>query len=78
MQLNDLTRLEDDALYSAGMEIVQQILEEMASIGRTKTPHTPEATVGTAKIEVQINYTGINALLAVEECGDLGGYTRCQ
>ena len=36
--LNDLTRLEDDALYAAGMEIVQQILEEMAAVGRTKRP----------------------------------------
>ena len=99
LQLNDLARLEDDALYAAGMEIVQQILEEMAAVGRTKKPqvcpagptdrsvsinhttaierkmsHTREVTVDAA----QTNYTGINALLAVEECGDLGGYTRCQ
>ena len=81
LQLNDLARLEDDALYAAGLEIVQQILEEMAAVGRTKKAaierkmsHTREVTVDAA----QTNYTGINALLAVEECGDLGGYTRCQ
>ena len=60
------------------MEIVQQILEEMVSIGRTKKTHAREVPVGTAQTEAQINYTGINALLAVEEYSDLGGYTRCQ
>ena len=36
LPLQDLTRLEDDKLYSAGMKVVQQILREMAVIGRTR------------------------------------------
>ena len=34
--LHDLVRLEDDALYAAGMKVIQQILEDMASMGKTK------------------------------------------
>ena len=36
LPLQDLTRLEDDKFYSAGMQVVQQILREMAVIGRTR------------------------------------------
>ena len=38
--LHDLVKLEDDALYAAGMKVVQQILEDMAAVGRTKRPPT--------------------------------------
>ena len=34
--LDDLTRLEDEGLYSAGMVVVQGILDEMATTGRTR------------------------------------------
>ena len=34
--LEDLVRLEDDALYGKGMEVVQEILHEMATYGRTR------------------------------------------
>ena len=40
--LHDLVRLEDDALYAAGMKVVQQILDDMASMGRTKRSFAPE------------------------------------
>ena len=36
LELNDLTRLEDEMLYGAGMQIVQTILDEMATSGRTR------------------------------------------
>ena len=36
LELEDLTRLEDEALYGAGMKIVQTILNEMATSGRTR------------------------------------------
>ena len=36
LELEDLTRLEDEALYGAGMKIVQTILKEMATSGRTR------------------------------------------
>ena len=36
LELDDLTRLEDDSLYNAGMRVVQQILHEMAVAGRTR------------------------------------------
>ena len=36
MALDDLTRLEDDQLYFAGMKVVQDILREMTVIGRTR------------------------------------------
>ena len=36
LPLDDVTRLDDDQLYSAGMKVVQQILREMAVIGRTR------------------------------------------
>ena len=81
--LNDLTRLEDDALYAAGMEIVQQILEEMAAVGRTKRPKFCQGSKedcdkkGWTKRE-QANYTGTNALLAVEEYEDLGCCAKWQ
>ena len=81
--LNDLTRLEDDALYAAGMEIVQQILEEMAAVGRTKRPKFCQGSKedcdkkGWTKRE-QADYTGTNALLAVEEYEDLGCCAKWQ
>ena len=31
LELNDLSRLEDDLLYNAGMPVVQKILDEMAA-----------------------------------------------
>ena len=78
MPLNDLARLEDDALYAAGMEIVQQILVEMAAVDRTKRHKTIEDTKlykGSKEDydkkgwpnQAHVNYTGIKALLAVEE-----------
>ena len=36
LELEDLIRLEDDKLYNVGMQVVQQILYEMAVIGRSK------------------------------------------
>ena len=36
LELEDMTRLEDDRLYNVGMQVVQQILYEMAVAGRTR------------------------------------------
>ena len=36
LPLEDLSRLEDDAFYQAGMPVVQQIIDEMAAAGRTR------------------------------------------
>ena len=36
LDLPDLSRLEDDKLYAAGMTVVQEILREMSQIGRTR------------------------------------------
>ena len=36
LDLEDLSRLENDGLYNAGMEVVQEILREMAAAGRTR------------------------------------------
>ena len=36
LRLDDLARLEDESLYSAGMVVVQAILREMATTGRTR------------------------------------------
>ena len=36
LPFDDLTRLEDDQLYSAGMKVVQDILREMTVVGRTR------------------------------------------
>ena len=36
LDLPDLSRLEDDQLYSAGMAVVQNILHEMSQVGRTR------------------------------------------
>ena len=45
--LDDLTRLEDESLYSAGMVVVQGmgILPEMATTGRTRYAGQVDATV---------------------------------
>ena len=43
--LDDLTRLEDESLYSAGMVVVQGILHEMATTGRTRYAGQVDATV---------------------------------
>ena len=40
LELDDLSRLEDDLLYNAGMPVVQQILDEMAVNGRTRKAHS--------------------------------------
>ena len=44
LPLEDLTRLEDDQLYSAGMQVVQQILHEMSVVGRTRRSGAPQAS----------------------------------
>jgi hypothetical protein len=36
LDLPDLSRLEDEQLYSAGMRVVQDILREMSEVGRTR------------------------------------------
>ena len=43
LELNDLSRLEDDLLYNAGMPVVQQILNEMAAYGRKRKAGTQES-----------------------------------
>ena len=56
LDLQDLTRLEDDKLYAAGMHVVQRILHEMSVSGRTSgrppptttTPATQQTTTTTA------------------------------
>ena len=40
LELDDLTRLEDDQLYAAGMRVVQTILHEMSVVGRTRRAGT--------------------------------------
>ena len=44
LPLEDLTRLEDDHLYSAGMQVVQQILHEMSVVGRTRRSGAPQTS----------------------------------
>ena len=48
LELEDMTRLEDDRLYNVGMQVVQQILYEMAVAGRTRKagPTPPEEALG--------------------------------
>jgi hypothetical protein len=36
LDLPDLSRLEDEQLYAAGMRVVQEILQEMSEVGRTR------------------------------------------
>ena len=36
LDLPDLSRLEDEQLYAAGMDVVQNILREMSEVGRTR------------------------------------------
>ena len=36
LELDDLSRLEDERLYAAGMSVVQQVLEEMTTHGRRR------------------------------------------
>ena len=36
LELDDLSRLEDECLYTAGMSVVQGILEEMTTQGRRR------------------------------------------
>ena len=86
--LHDLVRLEDDSLYAAGMEVVQQILEEMAAVGRTKrSQQCPAGTDEDAEKPGRrtgytsrqcTGYTGLNTLLAVEEYGNILGYANRQ
>ena len=61
--LHDLVKLEDDALYAAGMKVVQQILEDMAAVGRTKRPPTKSSSedivLGLVTAgSLDLNYTG--------------------
>ena len=44
LDLQDLTRLEDDKLYAAGMQVVQRILREMSVSGRTSGRPPPTTT----------------------------------
>ena len=44
LPLEDLTRLEDDSLYASGMHIVQKILQEMATMGRTRKTANDDQT----------------------------------
>ena len=37
VDMPDLSRLEDESLYSAGMKVVQNILREMSEVGRTRS-----------------------------------------
>ena len=43
--LDDLTRLEDDKLYSAGMKIAKDILHEMTVVGRTRRIGTDDTSI---------------------------------
>ena len=40
LDLPDISRLEDDRLYAAGMNVVQDILNEMSQVGRTRRQGT--------------------------------------
>ena len=40
LELDDLTRLEDDQLYAAGMRVVQTMLHEMSVVGRSRRAGT--------------------------------------
>ena len=44
LRLYDVSRLEDEGFYSAGMVVVQAILRDIATIGRTRRagPASPE------------------------------------
>ena len=50
LELEDLGKLEKDTLYAAGMQVVQQILDEMAAAGRTRRaqPEPPPQHPGAA------------------------------
>ena len=50
LELEDLGKLEKDTLYAAGMQVVQQILDEMAVAGRTRRaqPEPPPQHPGAA------------------------------
>ncbi len=50
LELEDLGKLEKDTLYAAGMQVVQQILDEMAVAGRTRRaqPEPPPQRPGAA------------------------------
>jgi hypothetical protein len=41
LDLPDLSRLEDEQLYAAGMRVVQDILNEMSEVGRTRKQGLP-------------------------------------
>ena len=41
LDLPDLPRLEDEQLYAAGMRVVQDILNEMSEVGRTRKQGLP-------------------------------------
>ena len=70
------------------MEVVQQILEEMAAVGRTKrSQQCPAGTDEDAEKPGRrtgytsrqcTGYTGLNTLLAVEEYGNILGYANRQ
>ena len=53
LDLQDLSRLEDDQLYSAGMNVVQKILHEMSQVGRTRRQgtDTPSGQAGVPEPE---------------------------
>ena len=48
LELDDLTKLEDEQLYHAGMKVVQKVLNEMATAGRTRKAGAPNAHAATS------------------------------
>ena len=52
LDLPDLSRLEDDRLYSAGMKVVQEIRQEMSQVGRTRRQGENMAVEATEPVSV--------------------------
>ena len=55
LRLDDFTRLEDEGLYSAGMVVVQAILRDMATTGRTRRAG-PEARIAEQRRTDELSY----------------------
>ena len=51
--LDDMTRLEDNQLYAAGMKVVQDILHEMSVVGRTRRTGT-ELSIDATPVENKV------------------------
>ena len=72
LRLDDISRLEDEGFYSAGMVVVQAILRDMATTGRTRRagPATAEVEESRAAQEAGKDWlkSDVDAGSLEEEC----------